>query len=185
MAAKASWHWKYVTVTLCVRYHDISRHLSLGTYSNRQKSYFTRSFSANDEFCIVTKLTAKSPKTSKVKLRVSALKLRIYNKWRISCARLYVIWPAVTAPHCKCQAYSMRYIFTARCYASAVLAMGLCCVCVCVCLSQVGVRLVFRIGTTEKNGQNTINILRLLLWIISVNMCVRKCILATIQPKNK
>jgi len=33
-------------------------------------------------------------------------------------------------------------IFTARCYASAVLAMGLCLsVCVCVCLSQVGVLL--------------------------------------------
>ena len=43
----------------------------------------------------------------------------------------------------------------------------------------------FRIGTTEKNGQNTTNIFRLLLRIISVNMCVRKCILATIQPKNK
>jgi len=43
----------------------------------------------------------------------------------------------------------------------------------------------FRIGTTEKNGQNTTNIFRLLLRIISVNTCVRKCILATIQPKNK
>ena len=33
-------------------------------------------------------------------------------------------------------------IFTARCYASAVLAMGLCpSICVCVCLSQAGVLL--------------------------------------------
>ena len=31
-------------------------------------------------------------------------------------------------------------VFTARCYASAVLAMGLC-LCLCVCLSQVGVLL--------------------------------------------
>ena len=46
-------------------------------------------------------------------------------------------------------------------------------------------RVHFRIGTTEKNGQNTTNIFRLLLRIISVNMYVRKCILATIQPKNK
>jgi len=33
-------------------------------------------------------------------------------------------------------------VFTARCYASAVLAMGLClCLCLSVCLSQVGVLL--------------------------------------------
>jgi len=39
---------------------------------------------------------------------------------------------------------SWTSIFTARCYASAVLAMGLClsfCVCQCLCLSQVGVLL--------------------------------------------
>jgi len=36
--------------------------------------------------------------------------------------------------------YVLQCIFTARCYACAVLAMGLC-LCVCVCLSQVGVLL--------------------------------------------
>ena len=35
----------------------------------------------------------------------------------------------------------------------------------------------FRIGTTEKNDQNTTNICRLLLRIMSVNMYVRKCII--------
>ena len=36
--------------------------------------------------------------------------------------------------------FNFRLVFTARCYASAVLAMGLC-LSVCVCLSQVGVLL--------------------------------------------
>jgi len=44
-----------------------------------------------------------------------------------------------TTPPCAVLAlcdYSNKQVFTARCYASAVLAMGLCpSVCVCVCLS--------------------------------------------------
>ena len=42
-----------------------------------------------------------------------------------------------------CRGRSMfKQVFTARCYASAVLAMGLCLsVCLCLCLSQVGVLL--------------------------------------------
>jgi len=46
-----------------------------------------------------------------------------------------------------CNSLVRRHIvwfFTARCYASAVLAMGLClsvCLCPCLCLSQVGVLL--------------------------------------------
>ena len=49
-----------------------------------------------------------------------------------------------------------RLVFTARCYASAVLAMGLClCLSVCLCLSQVGV-LLKRLNTGSHKQHRTI-----------------------------
>ena len=55
-------------------------------------------------------------------------------------ADLHMTPADATATHCLLASVKSRLVFTARCYASAVLAMGLCSS-VCLCLSQAGVLL--------------------------------------------